>query len=180
MKQKDQGIKYLLINLSKNVEFQPKDTNRMFERDYKLTIGLEIHNAKYLIGNQKVKVQFWELGLQERFRYVRQTFYKDALGAVILSSISNEAEFQNVENIVKEIFQFQNVPILIFNAGDSSQFFDKIYAGGSRISKFKIGKESQGLIKEEIKKSIKILLTKLEVSQPESNVIGYDFLQDDF
>lgn len=177
MAQSNLTVKYILINLSKDIKFLSRNSSN---GEYKLTIGLEILSAKYLIENQKVIVQFWELGLQERFRYVRPIHYKDAHGAVILSSISNETEFNYIENFAKEIIQFQNIPILIFDTGNSPLFLDKFNVDGAKISKFRIGKESQGLIKEEIKKSVKDLLSNPEVLNPDSSFMDYDFLQDDY
>ena len=72
------------------------------------------------------------------------------------------------------------VPILIFDTSDSSQFLDKLYVDGVKISKFRIGKETQWLIKAEIKKSIKKLLLNPKLLNPDSNFMDYEFLHDDF
>ncbi|MHA1647951.1 MAG: hypothetical protein ACTSVL_10295 [Promethearchaeota archaeon] len=170
-------VKYMLMNKSKDIKFLSRAKTYL---DFKLTVGVEILPAKYLIENQKVMVQFWDLGLQERFSKIRPNFYKSAHGAVILSSISNETEFSYIEYLIKEIIHNVNIPILIFDTGDSSQFLDKLIVDGATISKFRIGKETQGLIKEEIKKSIKKMLLNLKALNPDSNFMDYEFLNDDF
>lgn len=98
MAQSNLMAKYILINRSKNIKFLSRNKTYM---DNKLTVGLEILTAKYLIENQKVMVQFWDLGLQERFKIIRLAFYKNAHGSVILSSISNETEISYIENHIK-------------------------------------------------------------------------------
>ena len=177
MAQSNLTFKYILINVSKDIKFLSRKSSN--ERN-RLTVGVDILFAKYLIENQKIIVHFWELVTLERFNRIRPTYYKDAHGAVILSSISNEAEYGYIENYIKEIIQFANVPILIFDTGNSPFFLNKLDVSGAKISKFSVGKKIQGLIKEEIKKSVKKLLSNPVILNPEPNCMDYEFLKDDF
>ena len=53
--------------------------------------------------NQRVKLQVWDTAGQERFRTITQTYYKGAMGIVLVYDCTEEATFNNISNWLKQI-----------------------------------------------------------------------------
>ncbi|MHA1673688.1 MAG: hypothetical protein ACTSYI_08665 [Promethearchaeota archaeon] len=151
-------FKYLILNLSEDFKFRPKYSQDRFNEDQKLTIGVSFYLARYQLGNYEAKVQFWDIAPQDSFKFVRPTFYRRKHGVVIVASISNESDCQQIENHIREITNnLRNIPILIFDTGDAPILFNKLHFDGVTLLKYKITQDSQEFIEEKIKDSIKIL-----------------------
>jgi len=52
------------------------------------TIGVEFGSKLLQIGSKTIKLQIWDTAGQERFRSVAKTYYKGALGAIVLYDIT--------------------------------------------------------------------------------------------
>ena len=52
------------------------------------TIGVEFGAMVLKLGNKNIKLQIWDTAGQERFRSVASTYYRGALGALILYDIT--------------------------------------------------------------------------------------------
>lgn len=56
-------------------------------------------------NGQNVKVQIWDTAGQERYRAVANSYYRGAVGAMIVYDISNHNSFQSVQNWMNELKQ---------------------------------------------------------------------------
>ena len=83
-------------------------TNNRKPGPYDLTIGVD-YDAKILhvsdIGNNeiKVKLQIWDTAGQEAFRSVTSTYYKTAIGVVIVFDLTSKNSFKNVNRWIDEV-----------------------------------------------------------------------------
>ena len=50
-----------------------------------------------------VKLQVWDTAGQERFRTITQTYYKGAMGIVLVYDCCDENSFNNIRNWIKQI-----------------------------------------------------------------------------
>ena len=78
-----------------------------FERDYKLTVGVDIltKNVEYAAG-KTATLSIWDIGGQERFSFIRTTFYKGASGALLVFDLSRSSTFASIKNWRSEVSQF--------------------------------------------------------------------------
>jgi small GTP-binding protein len=92
-----------------------------FERDYKLTVGVDIltKDVEYSAG-KVATLSIWDIGGQERFSFIRTTFYKGASGVLLVFDLSRSATWDAVKNWRAEVLQFAgNIPfVLIGNKKD--------------------------------------------------------------
>jgi len=85
-----------------------------FQENYKLTIGVEFAVKTININNYNVKLQIWDTGGQERFRYVRPLYYKGSMGCIILFDLTNRESFDHVPKWLEEVKKESgNIPILL-------------------------------------------------------------------
>ena len=70
-----------------------------YDRDYKLTTGVDILHKEVIYKEGKTAVlSFWDIGGQERFSFIRKTFYKGASGVLLVFDLSRAATWDNVKN----------------------------------------------------------------------------------
>ena len=50
-----------------------------------------------------MKLQVWDTAGQERFRTITQTYYKGAMGIILVYDCTEEATFNNIANWLKQI-----------------------------------------------------------------------------
>jgi small GTP-binding protein len=60
-----------------------------FMEDLKLTIGVDFYSKTTLFNEKKVKLQMWDFGGEERFRFLLSQYCKGANGAFFLYDITN-------------------------------------------------------------------------------------------
>ncbi|WP_457557204.1 Rab family GTPase [Candidatus Harpocratesius sp.] len=86
-----------------------------FERDYKLTVGVDIltKNVEYAAG-KTATLSIWDIGGQERFSFIRTTFYKGASGALLVFDLSRSSTFGSIKNWRAEVNQFAgDIPFVL-------------------------------------------------------------------
>jgi Ras-related protein Rab-4B len=52
------------------------------------TIGVEFSSKLIQAGARKIKLQLWDTAGQERYRAIARTYYRGALGAIIVYDIT--------------------------------------------------------------------------------------------
>ena len=80
-----------------------------FAEDLKLTIGVDFYSKTVNFEEQKVKMQIWDFGGEERFRFLLSQYCRGADGAIFLYDITN----RNTLNHLSDWIQ-----IMRENAGD--------------------------------------------------------------
>jgi small GTP-binding protein len=67
-----------------------------FMEDLKLTIGVDFYSKTTLFNGKKVKLQIWDFGGEERFRFLLSQYCKGANGAFFLYDITNERSIDHL------------------------------------------------------------------------------------
>jgi Ras-related protein Rab-11A len=96
--------------------------NNRFSANYKLTVGVDIltKDVEYKPG-EVATLSIWDIGGQQRFEFIRSTFYKGAAGALLVFDLTREQTYIETRKWLTEIRQFsnENIPfVLIGNKAD--------------------------------------------------------------
>jgi small GTP-binding protein len=89
-----------------------------FSFRYKLTIGADFL-SKVLEGfpnpDSTVKLQIWDIGGQERYKFLRSSFFEGANGALTVFDISRWHTFTELDDWISDLGQFagEHVPFVI-------------------------------------------------------------------
>ncbi len=93
-----------------------------FQTNYKITIGVDFMSKTIEIHpNKKAKMTIWDIGGQDRFKFLRQSFYDGAHGALLVFDLTRAATFYEMKTWLGELHQSLgiNTPfILIGNKMD--------------------------------------------------------------
>ena len=65
--------------------------------------GIDFKIKTINVQDQRVKLQVWDTAGQERFRTITQTYYKGAMGIVLVYDCTEESTFNNISNWLKQI-----------------------------------------------------------------------------
>eukprot|EP00750_Incisomonas_marina_P018067 INCI2697.2.p1 GENE.INCI2697.2~~INCI2697.2.p1 ORF type:complete len:188 (+),score=42.67 INCI2697.2:208-771(+) len=77
-----------------------------FVNKYLRTIGVDFGVKPVKIDGRSVKVNFWDLSGHDEFFQVRNEFYKDSQGGLLVFDASSRASFENLVQWVKEAKEF--------------------------------------------------------------------------
>ena len=109
-----------------------------FSKDYKLTVGVDIFTKDVEVNNEQCTLSIWDIGAQERFSFIRTTFYKGASAAIIVFDLSKDTNWEDIQKWYEEIKSFAGeIPIAFVEKGNGEN-------GDEKREKFKDLIESTG------------------------------------
>jgi small GTP-binding protein len=88
-----------------------------FQEDLKLTIGVDFYSKTTTYKDKKVKLQIWDFGGEERFRFLLSQYCKGANGAFFLYDITNLVSLDHLPDwtqIVRE--NAGDIPIMLIGS----------------------------------------------------------------
>ncbi|PQQ05255.1 ras-related protein RABA6a [Prunus yedoensis var. nudiflora] len=89
-----------------------------FRLDSKPTIGVEFAYRNIKVGDKLIKAQIWDTAGQERFRAITSSYYRGALGAILVYDITRKISFENVSKWLRELREYGNSDMVIVLAGN--------------------------------------------------------------
>ena len=88
----------------------------LFKSDQTMTIGVDFEVKSLTVDEQKVKLQIWDFGGEERFRFLLPTYVRGARGGLFLYDITNFSSIAHIDDwlsvIRKEIRAEDAFPII--------------------------------------------------------------------
>jgi small GTP-binding protein len=85
-----------------------------FNPDSRTTIGVEFATKTVQIGGKTVKAQIWDTAGQERYRAITSSYYKGAMGALLLYDMTYSVSFRNLGRWLKELRDHAGtVPVML-------------------------------------------------------------------
>ncbi|MFX0052557.1 MAG: Rab family GTPase, partial [Candidatus Hermodarchaeota archaeon] len=97
-----------------------------FQINYKVTIGCQITTYNQVIEGQNTKFQFWDLAGQQRFEFVRSTFYRGSHAAILVYDRTRPQSLLNIQRWREEILSNVGYEIPLIILGNKSDLKEKI------------------------------------------------------
>ncbi len=96
-----------------------KFTNDNFKEDYIKTIGAQFSIFDKKIDGDKIKLLFWDIAGQDDFNFLRPSFFKNSVDAIIVYTLEEnelgEESFKNIHNWDVDIKKYcGDIPVVIF------------------------------------------------------------------
>ncbi|MHA1941150.1 MAG: Rab family GTPase [Candidatus Hodarchaeales archaeon] len=122
-----------------------------FSSHYNLTIGTNIctHALEIDGTGTRVKFQIWDLAGQQRFEFVRSTFYRGSHAVVMVFDVTNPVSFTNLREWKFEILQnlgSRSIPLPVVLVGNKCDLQQEELIKPTEIA----------LLREELKNEFKI------------------------
>jgi small GTP-binding protein len=86
-----------------------------FASDYKLTVGVDILTKDVELDNGQIcTLSIWDIGGQERFSFIRSTFYRGSAGALLVFDLSRAVTWDAIKNWRAEVKLFAgDIPFIL-------------------------------------------------------------------
>ena len=78
-------------------------TDHKFRHQHELTIGVEFGGKTIEVKNKNVKIQIWDTAGQEAFQAITRTYYKGAIGALLVYDITIKETFDHINKWLQEV-----------------------------------------------------------------------------
>jgi len=89
----------------------------LFKSDSKMTIGVDFEVKSLEINGKKIKLQIWDFGGEERFRFLLPTYVRGANGALFMYDVTNYSSLAHIDDwlmvIRKELRTEDQFPIIV-------------------------------------------------------------------
>ncbi|MFX0076616.1 MAG: Rab family GTPase [Candidatus Hermodarchaeota archaeon] len=99
----------------------------LFKSDAKMTIGVDFEVKSINVDKKRVKLQIWDFGGEERFRFLLPTYVRGANGALFIYDVNNYNSLAHIDDwllvIRKELRAEDQFPIIV--VGIVSELDDK-------------------------------------------------------
>jgi len=103
------------VGKSNLIERYTKDS---FKEETKTTIGVEFGHKTIKVDDKVIKAQIWDTAGQERFKALTRGYYRGALGALLVYSITSRVSFSNCETWLDELKAHADPGIIIMLVGN--------------------------------------------------------------
>ena len=96
-----------------------------FKPEYQLTIGVEFGAKNVVIRNKTYRIQIWDTAGQEAFQAITRTYYKGAIGALLVYDITRKETFNHIVKWLEEVKSHSNKNICIILIGNKKDLENK-------------------------------------------------------
>jgi Ras-related protein Rab-11A len=98
-----------------------------FEMKYTLTIGVDFLTKTIEYEPSKfARLQIWDIGGQERFKFLHRSFYEGAFGALVVFDLTRQQTFSGMKKWVSEMRSIINDDIPKVVIGNKSDLIPEI------------------------------------------------------
>lgn len=95
-------------------------TDNTFNFETKTTIGAQFNQKSISVGKEIVDCQIWDTAGQERFHAITCTYFRGAVGAVLVYDVCNLNTFKNTERWLKNLRELAEPNVVIMLVGNKS------------------------------------------------------------
>jgi small GTP-binding protein len=92
-----------------------------FEPEPQATVGIAYRPFTLTVDKERVKLNIWDTAGQERFRSISQTYFRRAIGAILVFSLEDAGSFEQLHTWINDLHSFASpnaVVLLVGNKAD--------------------------------------------------------------
>jgi len=96
-----------------------------FNTTFISTIGIDFKIKTVELGGKKIKLQIWDTAGQERFHTITTSYYRGAMGIMLVYDITNAKTFENISKWLRNIDEHANEDVEKMILGNKCDMEDK-------------------------------------------------------
>jgi Ras-related protein Rab-2A len=100
-------------------------TENKFRHQHDLTIGVEFGGKIVNVNDKTIKIQIWDTAGQEAFQAITRTYYKGAIGALLVYDITRKETFIHIAKWIEEVRSNSSKDIQIILIGNKKDLENK-------------------------------------------------------
>jgi len=98
----------------------------VFSTTHIATIGVDFKYKTVDCDGKRIKLQIWDTAGQEKFRSIVQTYYKGAMGIILMYAINDRKSFKNIETWMKEVQNNAAKGVVVLLIGNKSDLTTRV------------------------------------------------------
>lgn len=91
-----------------------------FSEDQTQTIGVEFGAKVVQLLGKKIKLQIWDTAGQERYKSVTRSYYRGAVGCLIVYDITNRPSYEHIAAWLNDVRQLAGKDVVVMLIGNKS------------------------------------------------------------
>ena len=91
-----------------------------FSEDQTQTIGVEFGAKVVHLLGKKIKLQIWDTAGQERYKSVTRSYYRGAVGCLIVYDITSRASYEHIPTWLNDVRQLAGKDVVVMLIGNKS------------------------------------------------------------
>jgi small GTP-binding protein len=100
-------------------------TDNKFRLQHELTIGVEFGAKTIEIDSKVIKIQIWDTAGQEAFQAITRTYYKGAVGALLVYDITRKDTFTHAAKWLEDVKANSSRNIVVILIGNKKDLESK-------------------------------------------------------
>uniref|UniRef100_A0A0K0EPN1 Ras-related protein Rab-10 n=2 Tax=Strongyloides stercoralis TaxID=6248 RepID=A0A0K0EPN1_STRER len=96
-----------------------------FNTHFISTIGIDFKIKTIELGGKKVKLQIWDTAGQERFHTITTSYYRGAMGIMLVYDITNARSFDNIQKWLRNIQEHASEDVVVMLLGTKCDMADR-------------------------------------------------------
>ncbi|MHA1227466.1 MAG: Rab family GTPase [Candidatus Hodarchaeales archaeon] len=96
-----------------------------FTESYLPTLGVDITTKRINVNNKPIKLLLADTGGQEHFARVRPTYYKGALGSIVVFALNDRKSFEAIPNWLDEFSRLATRAVALVLVGNKKDLEDE-------------------------------------------------------
>ncbi|XP_051912520.1 uncharacterized protein LOC127594795 [Hippocampus zosterae] len=101
-----------------------------------VTIGVEFGAKMVKVDGKDIKLQIWDTAGQENFRSITRSYYRSAIGALLVFDITRRETFNHLKNWLEEVNQNGNPYMTILLVGNKTDLESQRKVGTAEAQEF--------------------------------------------
>lgn len=120
-------FKFILIGSSGvgKTSILKKLVDDQFSMDVQSTIGVEYSSTFFEIDGEQIKLQIWDTAGQERFRSIAKSYFRNAVGVILVYDITERKTFDDVNNWLNDVHKLCDPDASILLVGNKLDLEEK-------------------------------------------------------
>lgn len=150
-----------------------------FSEDQTQTIGVEFGAKVVHLLGKRIKLQIWDTAGQERYKSVTRSYYRGAVGCLIVYDITCRSSYEHVSQWLTDVRQLAGNDVVIMLIGNKSDFANSekrsvqhneasLYAQEHGLMHFETSAATGELVSDAFLKVAKTALSRTTVEEEES------------
>ena len=100
-------------------------TDKKFRVEHEITVGVEFGEKTIELNRKVIKIQIWDTAGQEQFQAITRTYYRGAIGALLVYDITRRETFTHVRKLLQEVRVNSSKNITVILIGNKKDLEDR-------------------------------------------------------
>ncbi|CAK93535.1 unnamed protein product (macronuclear) [Paramecium tetraurelia] len=107
-----------------------------YTQSFVSTIGIDFKFRDLEVEGKLMRLQIWDTAGQERFRTITSTYFKGAMGVILVYAVNNLESFQNIQNWMNQVKQNACESVIVVLVANKSDLNDRVvqYEQGKNLA----------------------------------------------